>query len=50
MSPYLAFAGNPILYIDKDGREFDFSQISKTEKQSYDAMISKLNKSELFQN
>jgi hypothetical protein len=47
-SPYSSFANNPILFIDADGREFDFSKMSRTEKQTYDATIKRLSKSEIF--
>jgi RHS repeat-associated protein len=32
MSPYMYCAGNPVMLVDPDGRKFDYSKLSKSEK------------------
>ncbi len=48
LSTYLYTGGNPIMYVELDGRIFDISKMSDQQRQEYDAIIAILMQSEFF--
>ena len=44
VSPYAYCANNPVVFVDSDGRKFDFSKMTKGEYQSYLGQINPLRK------
>jgi len=49
LSPYSFTANSPIWFVELDGRVFDLSNLSESEKQSYQAKIEVLSSNKLFQ-
>ncbi|MGL5787761.1 MAG: RHS repeat-associated core domain-containing protein, partial [Bacteroidales bacterium] len=51
ISPYAYCAGNPVMYVDPDGRKIDLYQMSEEERIQYDKEIGVIKRnSELFSN
>ena len=48
MSAFMYVAGNPVMLVDPDGREFDLSNLTTEQRKEYDKKISRLSENSMF--